>query len=59
MRLYVVVTGVVFALILAAHGLRLGAEGAALLREPSFVLTSLLCAALVVWAVVLIRRSKR
>ena len=38
MRCYVGVTGLVFALMFAAHVARVWAEGTGLLREPFFVL---------------------
>jgi hypothetical protein len=59
MRLYVLVTGAIFALILVAHALRVRAEGTWLLREPSFLLTSLLAGAMAGWAVVLCLRPKK
>ena len=50
MKAYVITTGVVFALILAAHVARVVAEGAHLLTEPVFIGTSLLSAGLCFWA---------
>ena len=58
MRCYVAVTGVVFALIFAAHVARLWAEGAWLLREPFFIGTSLAALALSGWAAVLWVRGR-
>lgn len=50
MRAYVLITGLVFALIVGAHASRLFAEGFRLLKEPVFVVTSVLSVALAVWA---------
>ena len=59
MRCYLVATGIVFALIFVVHGARLWAEGSWLLREPSFLLTSLAALALAIWAAVLWSRGRR
>jgi hypothetical protein len=59
MRCYVAATGIVFALIFAAHIARLFAEGSWLLREPFFIGTSLASLALAVWALVLLTRRPR
>jgi len=59
MRCYVAATGIVFALIFAAHIARLFAEGSSLLREPFFIGTSLAALALAVWALVLLTRRPR
>jgi hypothetical protein len=59
MRCYVAATGIVFALIFAAHVARLFAEGSGLLREPFFIGTSLAALALGVWALVLLTRRPR
>ncbi|MFZ5495022.1 MAG: hypothetical protein ACOZE5_06750 [Verrucomicrobiota bacterium] len=56
MKPYILATGGVFALILAAHIARLFAEGAGLLRQPVFVLTSLLSIGFSIWAWRLLRR---
>jgi hypothetical protein len=58
-RSYLVITGVVFALIVAAHLLRVVSEGVQLLREPVFDLLTLLAAGLSAWAWRLaLRRAK-
>jgi len=44
MRAYVATNGVMFGLIVAAHIARLGAEGFGPVREPMFLLSSLLSA---------------
>jgi hypothetical protein len=59
MRCYVAATGIVFALIFAAHVARLFAEGSGLLREPFFIGTSLASLALAVWAAILVFRPSR
>lgn len=57
MRAYVLVTGIVFALILVAHAARVAVEGGRLLREPDFVAASVACLVLVIWAVRVLKRS--
>jgi hypothetical protein len=59
MKAYLITTGTVFALIIAAHIARVFAEGAHLLKEPTFILTTVLSAALVVWAWRLLRNQPR
>jgi hypothetical protein len=56
MKAYVLVTGIVFALIVIAHILRVVAEGSHLLTEPAFASTSLLSVALLLWATLLYRK---
>jgi hypothetical protein len=58
MRTYIKVTGVVFGLIIIAHGMRLVAEGRRLLVEPSYIITTLLAAGLCVWAFQLLRSPR-
>ena len=50
MRAYVITTGIVFGLIVLAHIARGIAEGLALLKEPFFILTTLVAVALTLWA---------
>jgi len=57
MRAYLITSGVIFLLILVAHGARVAAEGTWLATEPSFVATSGLALGMFVWACVLFRRS--
>ena len=59
MRCYVIATGIAFALIFLAHVARVFAEGTAILREPMFILTSILSLGLTVWAVVLVTRRQQ
>lgn len=50
MKVYLRVTGTVFALITLAHGLRMYLEGSRVIRDPVFVLLTILTAALTAWA---------
>ena len=59
MKAYVVTTGLVFVLIVAAHIARIVAEGPRLLKEPTFVLTSTLSIGLATWAWRLFRQLPR
>ncbi len=59
MKAYLLTTGLVFTLIVAAHVARLFAEGARLLKEPAFVFTSILSAGLAAWAWNLFRQRAR
>ncbi|MES2317929.1 MAG: hypothetical protein V4631_10585 [Pseudomonadota bacterium] len=57
MRLYVTVTGVLFALLTLAHIARIAMEGTVHLRDPIFMFFTVLAAALSVWAFVSLRRT--
>ena len=59
MKAYVAATGVIFALIVGAHILRLLAEGPRLILQPVFAFTSVLSAAFALWAWRLFRRLPR
>jgi hypothetical protein len=59
MKAYVLTTGIVFALIVVAHTVRIFAEGPHLIMEPSFAFTSALAIALFVWACRLFLRLSR
>ena len=50
MKAYLITTGVVFGLITLAHIVRMAMEGAHLLKEPLFVVLTLLTAGLSIWA---------
>jgi hypothetical protein len=50
MKAYVMTTGVVFGLITLAHLLRVVEEGPRLVRDPFFVVLTVLAAALSLWA---------
>lgn len=57
MRAYIITTGAIFALITIAHIARLATESH-VLREPIFLLLTILAAALSVWAFVILRRVR-
>ena len=59
MKPYVITTGVIFALITAAHVWRIIAESPRLLGDPSFVLLTVASGALAVWAWTLVQRRGR
>jgi hypothetical protein len=59
MRAYVGITGLIFALMFAAHVARVWAEGTGLLREPLFILITIAALALSVSAVVLLSNRPR
>ena len=59
MRTYIGITGLVFALMFAAHVARILAEGSGLLREPLIIVTSVLSLGLSIWALVLLTRGPR
>jgi len=59
MKNYLLVSGIVFLLVVVAHVARVAAEGARLLKEPTFVFTSILSVALVGWAWRLYRQLGR
>lgn len=58
MKHYVMVTGILFLLLLLAHIWRATLE-THLLRDPFFLVTTVLSAALVVWAVRLLTAARR
>lgn len=59
MRAYIGITGLVFALMFAAHVARILAEGPGLMREPIIVVTSVLSLGLSIWAVMLLTNRRR
>ena len=59
MKAYLITTGIVFAAIVAIHGLRFYFEGMRLMKEPHFVFLTLFAAALSVWAWCLLGRMSR
>ena len=59
MKAYVLTTGIVFVLVLAAHIARIASEGSHLMTEPNFAFTSTLSIALSFWAWRLFRRLSR
>ena len=58
MRAYVGITGLLFALIFAAHVARIWAEGTGLLRDPFFILITAAALAVSVWAVLLLSNRR-
>lgn len=59
MKAYLIITGVVFGLITAAHIWRAFAEGPQLARNPVFLLLTALAAGLSIWAWSLLGRLSR
>ncbi len=60
MRAYVITSGTIFTLIVAAHILRAFAEGwSHVLRDPFFVLFTVLAAGLSAWAFLIVRASAK
>jgi len=55
MRLYIITTGAIFALITIAHIARMASESG-VFKEPLFLLLTVLSAALTVWSLVVLRR---
>lgn len=58
MKVYVIITGVIFALITISHLVRMAVEPH-VLTEPVWLFLTLLSAALAIWAVVVLRRLSR
>lgn len=58
MKSYVVVTGAVFAVVVGLHLVRLVVEGAQILRDPFYVISTGLAAVLCGWAAVLVQRLR-
>jgi hypothetical protein len=56
MRRYVITTGLVFFAMLLLHVARVVFEGLHVLRDPAFIVTTVLAIALVVWAWRLLRQ---
>jgi hypothetical protein len=59
MKNYLIVSGTTFSLIALAHVWRLIEEGAGPVKNPWFILTSVLSVTLAVWAWRLLRRTSR
>ena len=55
-RTYIGITGLIFALMFAAHLARGYAEGAQIFREPIIIVTTAVSLGLAVWAVFLLAR---
>ena len=57
MRAYISITGILFALIVVVHIWRAIEEGAHVVKEPSFLIATLLAIGMSLWAMILLRRS--
>lgn len=57
MKVYVIITGLIFVLITISHVVRMIVEPH-VLTEPVYLFLTLLSTALFIWAVVLLRRSR-
>jgi len=57
-KAYLAVTGVLFALIVLAHIARLAEEGTGLLRDPWWVVLTIVAAAMSAWAWRLFARTR-
>ena len=58
MKTYVAITGVLFGLLTVAHIVRMFVEGIRKASDPVFLIFTVLSAALCVWALQLLRRSR-
>lgn len=59
MRAYVLTTGALFGLIFVAHIWRVIVEGAALAKDPIYIVLTITAAALCLWALRLLRLMQR
>lgn len=53
MRAYLKVSAGVFALVVSAHVARIALEGASTLKEPAFLVSTLIAAAMAAWGLAL------
>jgi hypothetical protein len=58
-RAYIGITGLIFALMVAAHVARVWVEGSGVLREPIIILTTIVSLGLSAWALYLLFRRPR
>lgn len=58
MRLYVIVTGIIFALVVIAHVARMITEDASLASDPIYLLITACAAGLSVWSGLVLRRPR-
>ena len=56
MKLYIITSGLIFALIAVAHIARMATESN-VIREPLFLVLTLIAAGLSIWAFVVLRRA--
>lgn len=59
MRVYVLITGTLFAMIVVAHIARMAAEGLAIAKDPFFALATVIAGAMSAWAFLLVRQAQR
>jgi hypothetical protein len=57
MRAYIMTSGAIFAVLVAAHIWRVAVEGLPVARDPWFVGSTLIAVSLSVWAASLVRQS--
>jgi hypothetical protein len=58
MKAYIVTTGAAFGLLTLAHIARMFEEGAHLIRQPVFLLTTVGSASACVWAIILLKKLR-
>ena len=58
MRLYVIVTGIIFALVVIAHAARMISEDAKLASDPIYLVVTACAAGLCIWSWLVLRRSR-
>ena len=58
-RAYIGITGLIFALMFAAHVARVWVEGTGVLAEPIIMATTILSLGLAAWAVILLSKCPR
>ncbi len=59
MKAYVITSGVIFGLLTIAHIVRIVMENRHLATEPVFLLITLACAGLAIWAALVVRPSRQ
>ena len=59
MKAYLITTGALFGVLTVAHIVRVIMENPGLVRDPFYVLITLLTAVLCVWAFYLVRKSSK
>ena len=58
-RCFVIASGIIYALILVGHIVRVVAEGVHTLTQPLFLVSSILAIGMAVWAAILVFRPSR
>jgi hypothetical protein len=59
MKAYIVTTGAAFGLLALAHIARIFEEGAHLITEPLFLVTTVGSVSICVWAIIILKRPTR